>query len=40
MRSRTVWTSSEVRSCRYLVSPGGENVNVRDDLMDINVLRR
>jgi exopolyphosphatase / guanosine-5'-triphosphate,3'-diphosphate pyrophosphatase len=24
---------------RYLVSPGGENVKVRDDLMDIKVLR-
>ena len=34
-----MWTSSEVRSCGYLVSPGGENVKVRDDLMDIKVLR-
>ena len=24
----------------YLVSPGDENVKVRDDLMDIKVLRR
>ena len=39
LRSRTVWTTSEVRSCGYLVSPGDENVKVRDDLMDIKALR-
>ena len=33
-----MWTSSEVRSCGYLVSPGDKNVKVRDDLLDIKVL--